>query len=44
MFKNKNLSKEAELVFAQLRKVSQCPSRISAETGLKFMSTVEALN
>ena len=40
-----SLSKEAERVYWQLRKVSpQCPSGISAESGLSVIKTINALN
>ena len=40
-----SLSKDAECVYWQLRKVSpQCPSGISAESGLSVIKTINALN
>ena len=40
-----SLSKDAERVYWQLRKVSpQCPSSISAESGLSVVKTINALN
>ena len=40
-----SLSQDAERVYWQLRKVSpQCPSGISAESGLSVVKTIDALN
>lgn len=43
--KRSQLSKDAERIYWQLRKVSpQCPSGISAEAGLSVLKTIKALN